>query len=201
VTLIDTPSMESTSAARKAMIDSQLRTSGVTAPFVVRRMGEVAREDYVPASAKGVAYMDRAIPLGDGRMLASPLAHGMLLQEAKPAADEHVIVVDGGSGYLAELVRPLAGSLKVISPEEVLAASRGGNKANLILVDGAIEQMPDSLVKRLADDGRIVTGLVQGGVTSVAAGRKSSKSVVFIPLAEIGIPRLSAFDKPKGWSF
>jgi len=201
VTLIDTPSMESTSAARKAMIDSQLRTSGVTAPFVVRRMGEVAREDYVPASAKGVAYMDRAIPLGDGRMLASPLAHGMLLQEAKPAADEHVIVVDGGSGYLAELVRPLAGSLKVISPEEALAASRGGNKANLILVDGAIEQMPDSLVKRLADDGRIVTGLVQGGVTSVAAGRKSSKSVVFIPLAEIGIPRLSAFDKPKGWSF
>ena len=201
MTLIDTPSMESTSAARKAMIDSQLRTSGVTAPFVVRRMGEVAREDYVPASAKGVAYMDRAIPLGDGRMLASPLAHGMLLQEAKPAADEHVIVVDGGSGYLAELVRPLAGSLKVISPEEALAASRGGNKANLILVDGAIEQMPDSLVKRLADDGRIVTGLVQGGVTSVAAGRKSSKSVVFIPLAEIGIPRLSAFDKPKGWSF
>ncbi len=201
MTLIDTPSINSVPAARKAMIDSQLRTSGVTAPFAVKRMGEVAREDFVPTSAKGVAYMDRAIPLGDGKALAAPLAHGMLLQEAKPAADEYVIVVDGGSGYLAELVRPLAGSFKVLSPEEALAAPRGGKKADLIIIDGAIEQMPDSLAKRLADDGRIVTGLVHNGVTSVAAGRKSGKSVVFIPLADIGIPRLAAFDKPKGWSF
>ncbi len=201
MTLLDTPSMDSATKARRAMIDSQLRTSGVTAPFVVKRMGEVAREDFVPASAKGVAYMDRAIPLGDGKALAAPLVHGKLLQEARPTADDHVIVVDGGSGYLAELVRPLAGSLKVLTPEEALAPGRGGKKADLILIDGAIEQMPDSLVKRLADDGRIVTGLCHEGVTSIAAGRKSGKNVAFIPLAEIGIPRLAAFDKPKGWSF
>lgn len=201
MTLLDTPSIDGAAAARKAMIDSQLRTSGVTAPFVVKRMGAVAREDFVPASARGVAYMDRAIPLGDGKALAAPLAHGMLLQEAKPSAEDHVIVVDGGSGYLAELLKPLVGSLKVMSAEEALAPARGGKKADLILVDGAIEQMPDSLVKRLADDGRIVTGLVHDGITSVAVGRKSGKSVAFIPLAEIGIPRLAAFDKPKGWSF
>lgn len=201
MTLIDTPGIDSTATARKAMIDSQLRTSSVTAPFVVKRMGEVAREDFVPESARGVAYMDRAIPLGNGKALAAPLVHGKLLQEARPSADDHVIVVDGGSGYLAELVRPLAGSLKVLSPEEALAASRGGRKADLIMIDGAIEQMPDSLAKRLADDGRIVTGLVHDGITSIATGRKVGKGVAFLPLAEIGIPRLSAFDKPKGWSF
>lgn len=201
MTLLDSPIKDSASTARKAMIDSQLRTSGVTAAFVVKRMGEVPREDFVPEGAKGVAYTDRAIPLGDGKALASPLTHGMLLQEAKPAADEHVVVVDGGSGYLAELVRPLAGSLKILTPEEALVAARGGKKADLILIDGAIEQMPESLTKRLADDGRVVTGLVHEGVTSIAAGRKTGKNVAFLPLAEIGIPRLSAFDKPKGWSF
>ena len=40
--------------ARKAMIDSQLRTSGVNAEFVLRRMAEVAREDFVPASARSI---------------------------------------------------------------------------------------------------------------------------------------------------
>ena len=51
-------------AARKAMIDSQLRTSGVNADFVLSRMGAVARENFVPASARGFAYIDRAIALG-----------------------------------------------------------------------------------------------------------------------------------------
>ena len=63
-------------AARRAMIDSQLRTSGVNAPWVLARMNAVPREDFVPAAAREVAYTDRAVPLGDGRMLAAPLVHG-----------------------------------------------------------------------------------------------------------------------------
>jgi len=54
------------SAARKTMIDSQLRASGVNEPFVIARMSAVAREDFVPRSAKTIAYMDRAVPLGEG---------------------------------------------------------------------------------------------------------------------------------------
>ena len=58
------------------MIDSQLRTSGVNAEWVLRRMGAVAREQFVPASAKGFAYIDRAIALGGGRYLAAPVVQG-----------------------------------------------------------------------------------------------------------------------------
>ena len=70
------------SAARRAMIDSQLRVSGVTQDFVLAVMGETAREDYVPAAARGHAYIDRAIALGGGRALPAPLVHGLLLREA-----------------------------------------------------------------------------------------------------------------------
>ncbi|HSG55531.1 MAG TPA: hypothetical protein VLA45_08745 [Paracoccaceae bacterium] len=193
-------------AARRAMIDSQLRTSGVTGDVVLARMRSVSRENFVPAAMRDVAYVDRAVPMGNGRYLAAPLVHGMMLQEANPMPTDHVLLVDSGSGYLAELVRPLVANLTVLTPEQAMAvthsaAKADADKADLLMIDGAIEQMPDVLVKRLADNGRVVTGLVQDGVTSLARGRKSGGEIAFLKLGEIGIPRLPEFDRPKGWSF
>ncbi|WP_287447002.1 protein-L-isoaspartate O-methyltransferase [Altererythrobacter sp.] len=189
------------SAARKAMIDSQLRTSGVNEPFVIARMSAVAREDFVPENAKSIAYMDRAIPLGDGKALAAPLVHGKLLAEARPSLDDSVLVVENGSGYLAELVKPLVAKLDTKSAEEIAGGKKGRKTYTLILIDGAIEALPDALAKRLAESGRIVTGLVERGVTRIATGRNVSGNVVLQPVADIGIPVLHAFDKPKEWSF
>ena len=189
--------------ARRAMIDSQLRTSGITSPWVVSRMGSVAREDHVPASSKGVAYVDRAIPLGEGRFLAAPLFHGAMLQEAAPKLGESALVVDGGSGYLPALLEPLVASMKVITPEQALIAPRGGgDKVDLLLIDGAVEEIPAALAKRLKDDGRVVTGLFISGLTRLALGRKAGASeIALMPLAEMGIPRLPQFDKARSWSF
>lgn len=186
-------------AARKAMIDSQLRTSGVNEPFVLERMGAVAREDFVPESAKGTAYMDRAIRLGDGGSLPAPLFHGAMLAEARPVSDDKVLVVDGGSRYLTALVEPLVASVKTISPNEALDARKGDY--SLVLVDGAIEHVPANMAKLVAEGGRIVTGLVERGVTRLATGRKSGKALALLPLAEMGVPRMGAFDKPESWSF
>ncbi len=187
-------------AARKAMIDSQLRTSGVNADFVLARMGSVPREDFVPAAARGVAYMDRAVPLGDGRALAAPLVQGMILQEAAPTVADKALLVDGGSGYLAELVRPLVGSLDVATPAEACESSRKGGYT-LLLIEGAAEELPATLVKRLADDGRVICGVVRNGLTRLAAGRKAGGVLALLPLAEIGMPVLAAFAKRQDWSF
>lgn len=186
--------------ARKAMIDSQLRTSGVNAPFVLERMAAVPREDFVPAGARALAYIDRAVPLGDGKWLAAPLFHGSMLQEAMPSSADKALVVDGGSGYLPELLRPLVASVDVISPEDSLASSRKGGY-DLILVDGAAEQLPESLTKRLADEGRLLTGVIERGVCRLAQGRKAGQGVALLPVEEMGIPRLTALDAPKRWSF
>ena len=189
------------SAARRAMIDSQLRTSGVNEPFVIARMGSVAREEFVPDGAKAIAYMDRAIQLGDGKSLAAPLVHGKMLAEARPGLDDSALVIENGSAYLAELVKPLVGKLESKPVEEVVSSKKSRKTYSLILVDGAVEQLPDALVKRLEENGRIVTGVVERGVTRLAVGRKVSGSVVLQPIADIGIPILHAFDKPKEWSF
>lgn len=199
MTQTTTPSPDHT-AARKAMIDSQLRTSGVNEAFVLERMGAVAREDFVPESARGTAYMDRAIRLVDGGFLAAPLFHGAMLAEARPHADDTVLVIDAGSGYLPALIEPVVGKLVVANP---VSAADGKVKGSysLILVDGAIEHVPPTLAKLVAEGGRIVTGLVDRGVTRLATGRKAGKALALLPLAEMGIPRLGAFDKPESWSF
>ena len=189
------------SQARRAMVDSQLRTSGVNAEPVLRRMAEVARERFVPETARGFAYIDRAIALGDGRQLAAPVVHGMMLQEARPGPADKALLVDGGSGYLAELLRPLVGSLEVVSPAEAVASSRKGGDFTLLLVDGAVEQLPDALSRRLAEGARAVAGLVDNGITRLAIGRKAAGTIALLPLAELGIPVLPEFAAPKGWSF
>ncbi|AKH43314.1 Protein-L-isoaspartate O-methyltransferase [Croceibacterium atlanticum] len=188
-------------AARKAMIDSQLRTSGVNAEFVLRRMSVVPREEYVPEHARGTAYMDRAIRLDNGRFLGAPVVQGMMLQEAAPRPGDKALLVDGGSGYMAELLKPLVGELEVVSAGDATAQSRKAADIDLLIVDGAVEQLPDSLTRRLVEDGRIVTGQVQNGLTRLARGRKVAGQIALLPLAEVGMPILPEFAIPKSWSF
>jgi len=188
-----------TSVARRAMIDSQLRPSGVNEPWALAAMASLAREDFVPADVRASAYMDRAVPLGDGRYLAAPLVHGRMLVEAAPSAADKVLLVGDGDGYLAALLRPLVGSLDTVAPADAGQAGAGGY--SLIVVDGAAEVLPEGLTARLADDGRLVTGTVTRGVTRLAVGRKAGSGMALLPLAEIGIPVLGQFAAPKRWSF
>ena len=187
-------------AARRAMIDSQLRTSGVNDEFVLARMNAVARERFVPPAARGHAYIDRAIALGDGGFLAAPVVHGTMLQEARPLPTDRALVVEGGSGYLPELLRPLVGSLDVMSAAEAVTAPQGGDYS-LLLVDGAAEVLPPALTGVLADGGRVVTGWLRDNVTCLAVGRKAGGEVALLALAEMGIPVLPAFARPTEWSF
>ena len=195
------PQVDREAAARKAMIDSQLRTSGINAEFVLSRMAAVPREAFVPPNARGVAYMDRAIALGHGRYLAAPIVQGLMLQEARPGPGDKALLVDGGSGYLAELLRPLVGSLEVVSPTDAAGPSRKRGDFTLLMIDGAIEQLPASLVQRLTEDARVVTGILRNGLTRLATGRKAAGEVGLLPLAEVGIPVLPEFAAKKEWSF
>ncbi|MEO1969070.1 MAG: protein-L-isoaspartate O-methyltransferase [Sphingomonadaceae bacterium] len=187
--------------ARRAMIDSQLRTSGVNEPFVLKRMSEVKRENFVPEAQRAAAYMDRAVRLPDGGFLPAPVFHGMMLAEANPQLSDQAIVVDGGSGYLPALLEPLVASLTTIDPQAAVDGKLGKDKPTLLLIDGAIEQLPDALVAKLVDGTRVVTGLVERGVTRLAAGRKVGGGLALVPLAEVGVPRMAAFDRASTWSF
>jgi protein-L-isoaspartate(D-aspartate) O-methyltransferase len=200
VTIVEERPVTGYAAARRAMIDSQLRTSGVNAEWVLQRMNDVPREAFVPEIARGHAYIDRAVALGEGRFLPAPVVHGMMLQEARPTAADRALVVDSGSGYLSELIRPLVGSLETVAPAQAVTAREGG-EFTLLLIDGAVEHVPEALADRLADGARVVTGWSPEGVSCLAVGRKAGGNVALLPIIEMGIPPLREFNKPKGWSF
>jgi protein-L-isoaspartate(D-aspartate) O-methyltransferase len=198
-----TMTLEDTSAvARRAMIDSQLRTSGVNEEFALARMLALPREDFLPADKASLAYIDRSISLAGAGHLAAPLFYGKLLIEAAPAPDDRVLVIEGGTAYLTELVRPLVADIAAISAAEAAAgAITNAAPFTLIVIDGALEELPDSLTDKLAEDGRVVTGWLLRQVTRLASGRKIDGRVALRPVEDLGIPVLHAFDKPKGWTF
>ncbi len=183
---------------RRAMIDSQLRVSGVNDPAILAAFLAVAREDFVPEARRPVAYADRAVALGDGAVLSPALTYGQILTAAAPTADDSVLVIGNPGGYLAALVEKLAGKVTLV------AASGDWAKAgehSLVLVDGAIEDMPAALAGTLAADGRIVTGMLERGVTRLALGRKVAGALVMTVLAEADFAPLAAFAAPRKWSF
>jgi protein-L-isoaspartate(D-aspartate) O-methyltransferase len=197
--LEERPSAAGYAAARRAMIDSQLRVSGVNDPAVLAAMNGIAREQFVPEALRANAYIDRAVPLGEGHSLPSPLVHGRLLSEAAPNADDNVLVI-ATSGYLPELVKTFGATVTTLSPAEAVSTKKGG-PYTLLLIEGAIEELPATLAKLLAENGRVVTGVVERGVTRLAVGRKLAGEVTLLTLAEIGIPVLVEFATPKRWSF
>ena len=123
----------------------------------------------------------------------------MLLAEAAPQSGDTVLVVSQ-SGYLSALVEPLVQSVETVGVAGALAL-QSGPVFSLMLIDGAIGQLPANLVAALADGGRVVSGLVLRGVTRLAAGSKNGAAVEFNPLAEVGIPVLGEFAAPQVWSF
>ena len=190
---------EDLGAARRAMIDSQLRVSGINQEWLLAVLARVPREDHVPAAARGHAYIDRAIPLEGGQALPAPLVQASILAHAEPKSSEKVLVISP-AGYLSALVEPLVQSVDTIDPAGAIGVQTL-DAYDLVLIDGAIEQLPKNVVAALVDGGRVVTGMVLRGVTRLAAGTKNGGTVNLAPLAEMGIPVLREFAAPKGWSF
>lgn len=183
-------------AARRAMIDSQLRVSGVNSPGILAAFSAIPREDFVPAERRAVAYADRAVPLGEGRVLSPALTYGQMLEAAGPTADDNVLVISP-NGYLAALAGRLAGN---VTRADSLSAAQGG-PYSLVLIDGAAEVLPEPLGALLADDGRVVTGIADRGVTRLALARKALGKVIATPLSDADFAVLPEFAAPRKWSF
>ncbi len=187
------------SAARRAMIDSQLRVSGINQDWLLAQFARVPREDFVPVAARGHAYIDRALPLDGGAALPAPLVQARLLAAAEPAANDKVLVVSA-SGYLAALVEPLVQSVETVGASAAIAI-QSMPIYKLLLIDGAVEVLPQALVDALEEGGRVVCGLVERGLTRVATGRKRGGKVELAAEADVGMPVLAEFAAPKRWSF
>ena len=184
-------------AARRAMIDSQLRPQGVSDPAVLAAMASVPREQFVPEYVRPLAYTDRPLDLGNGQAMMPPAALAKLVMELEPRAGEKALVVGSGNGYSASVLEALGLEVETASA----TASAGKSGYDIILIDGAVEEVPESLVSRLAPNGRLGTAISDNGVTRLAIGRRAGASLGFRRFADVQVPVLAGFNRPRAFTF
>ena len=204
--------MQDSRLARRAMIDSQLRPEAVTDAAVLAAMGSVPRENFVPEAARPFAYFDRPLPLGSGRAMMPPAALGRLLSELAPRPGERALVVGAGTGYSAALLAEMGLEVTAIESDPALAAqakaagvaiapSDKGASYDLILIDGAVELIPDALGARLVDGGRLATALIDRGVSRLVIGRSSGGVLGLRTIADAAVAPLPGFERPREFTF
>lgn len=207
---------------RRAMVASQLRTTGVADARVLAAAGAVPRERFVPEGREAIAYADALVPLGGGRQLNSAMATARLLSEAGPRGGERAMVVGAATGYSAALLARLTASVVALEEDPALAAfARGalagtdveqvegplagghepGAPYDLILIDGAVERVPDAIVAQLADGGRLATAILDRGVTRLGVGRKAGGAFGLTLFTDAAAAILPGFVEPRQFSF
>ncbi len=210
-------------AMRRAMVESQLRTNAVNDPRVTAAFEAVAREAYVPAERRTTAYIDRAVPLSAGRAMNPPLATARLIVEAGIDAADKVLIVGAASGYAAAVVAQLAASVVALeSDAELVGNAKGllkglsnvtvasgdltkgwtkGAPYDVILVDGAVEELPDAFTRQLAEGGRLAAAIVENGVTRLVIGYKAGDGIGLDRIMDAEAVVLPGFAKPKAFAF
>lgn len=210
-------------AMRQAMVASQLRTVAVTDPRVIAAMADVPRERFVPADLAALAYSDRGVSLGQGRSINTPLATGRLLVEARLRATDRVLLIGAGGGYTAAVLARIVAEVTAVEASPALAAharsalagisgvtvvegpleagDADGAPYDVLIVDGAIEELPPTLVSQVAEGGRIVAGVLEAGVSRLAVGTRAGAAVALAPFADIDAVRLPGFARPRKFTF
>ncbi len=191
-----TQPMPDFAAARRAMVDSQLRPEGVTDTAVLAAMASVPREQFVPQAMRPLAYSDRPLDLGGGKALMAPAALAKLLTELSPRPGEHALLV-GTNAYTAKVLEALG---LIVEVAEAPEAAPGG-PYDLIIIDGAVEEVPAGLIARLAPEARLGTAVADNGITRLAVGRVSSGAFGLRRFAHAQVPLLSGFTRPRVFTF
>nr|WP_314443877.1 protein-L-isoaspartate O-methyltransferase [uncultured Sphingomonas sp.] len=205
--------------ARRAMVDSQLRPQAVTDPLVVAAMASVPRESFVPPASVAIAYIDRMVPLGNGRGLSPAASLGRMLTELRCRVGERALVVGAGSGYSSAVLAGMGLEVVAVENDETLLAQLRSDERiavhagpleegapahgpyDVMLVDGQVEQLPEALVEQLKPGGRLAVGLLQNGVPRLMVGTRSDHGFGLKSFADASMAPLPGFARPHVFTF
>ena len=210
--------MQDFSLARRVMVDNQLRPQGVTDSGVLAAMAKVERERFVPDMARALAYFDRPLSIGQGRSMMPPAALGRLLTEAAPRPGPRALVIGSGTGYSAAVLKAIGLEVVALEADEALASAaqaagidttvgelaKGWPKCapyDLILLDGAVEEIPAALGKQLAPAGLIIGAIDDRGVTRLIVGSCANGAIGWRSIADSDVEPLPGFERPRAFSF
>lgn len=211
---------------RKNMVESQVRPSDVTDRRITAAMQRLAREDFVPSHAdRALAYMDGAVAVAQGRAMMAPRTLARLLQLADIAATSKVLIVGALTGYSAAIAATMAAKVVALEQDPALAAAarenlgragaanvevvqgdlavghEAGAPYDVVLLDGAVETIPEAFATQLGQGGRLVAIELGPGIGSAIIMTKSGNVLSKRTAFDAAAPALPGFARPAGFVF
>ncbi len=220
-----------TLASRRNMALGQLYTNQVLNHRLLALFAEIPREAFVPPRLRGAAYADDDLNIGQGRVLMEPLVFARLLELAECQPEDRALVVACGYGYPAailahccahvtacesvkEMAEEAAARIRYLGAENVQVKhtptiTEGyavGAPYHVILINGGIEVLPQSIANQLAEGGRLVAvqyfpanNAATHGCGKMVQYRKINGALFLNQSADAGVPLLPEFAQPSGF--
>lgn len=214
-------------AARRNMVDCQLRPNKVTDPAILAAVERLPRESFVPGALRDVAYIDEDLSIGGGRFLMEPTVLCRLLQAMNISPGDIVLNVGSATGYDAAVLALLGTTVVALEADDDLASRAGGIFTDLgidnvalvagplvegwrghapydaIFFSGAVARVPQAVFDQLADGGRLAVVTVDGptAVGTAAIYLRSGESISRQPVFDAATPLLPGFEPVESFVF
>jgi len=212
--------------ARQNMVDCQILPNHVTNPYILEGMLNLPREKFVPTELTGVAYLDGSLPLGSGRFLMEPMIVARLLEVVAPDSNDVAMAVGCASGYLSALLAKIVSTVVAVESEKAFTQRAGEifkqlsidnvvlveGKLNdgyskqgpydVIIFDGAVAAIPDTIIDQLANAGRLATVVIEeDGVGRVRMLTRHGDTISSRDMFDASTPFLTGFKNEAKFSF
>jgi protein-L-isoaspartate(D-aspartate) O-methyltransferase len=215
-------------AARRMMVDGQVRTADVTDQRIIAAMLELPRERFVPERNASLAYLDLDVAVTAGtprRRLLKPMVLAKLIQAADIGEQDRVLDLACATGYSTALLARLAGHVVALEEDATLARHArenlaalgaanaevvsgplpegwpGGAPYDAILINGAAEAVPERLLRQLKDGGRLVGVVGRGPASKAMLYLASAGQASALPIFDAAAPALPGFALPPAFVF
>jgi len=208
--------------ARTAMVDCQIRPSDVTKYPIIEAFLTTPREAYVPLSSRLVAYAGEHIALNSDRVLLDARTFAKMLDAVNVQRNELVLDLGCGLGYSTAIMASMAEAVVAVESDTDMAAEASttlsdqsvdnafvtsgdltkGNAKNgpydVIILQGAVEEIPDTLIDQLKDGGRICAIFRDGNYGACRIGYKSHQKLSWRAVFNASAPMINGFEvKPE----
>ena len=211
-------------ARRTVMVDTQVRPSDVTKFPIIDAMLAVPREEFVPQPLREAAYLGENLDLGGGRVILEPRTLAKMLDALDIQDDELVLDIGCAHGYSSAVIAHLAEAVVAVESDAAMAAEAQGALAetgadsvavhegplvegapehgpyDVIVVEGAVEHLPEAITGQLKDGGRIACLFQEGALGAVRIGYKIDGHLSWRFAFNAGAPVLPGFERHQAFA-
>ena len=209
---------------RTMMVDTQIRPSDVTKFPIISAMLSVPRENFVPRDKREAAYMGDNIDLGGNRTILDPRTFAKMLDALDIQPTDFVLDIGMGLGYSAAVLSQLGEAVVAVEDDqtrfdeasealgdfgadnviphlgELAEGAEEHGSYDVILIQGAVEHVPDTVLGQLKEGGKIACLFAEGALGTVKIGYKLDGRMDWRASVNAGAPTLDGFQRHRAFT-